>query len=92
MPYDAGGWIDECVCVFAAAPTHAIVVCLTDLVLQELWAGAPDAASSTPMPYAGRMADLLAGDPFLQLHGVDAPGGKQGVKLTVQAIKAVIRF
>jgi len=61
-------------------------------VLQELWGGAPDAASSTPMPYAGHVADLLAGDPFLQLHGVDGSGGKQGVKLMVQAIKAVIRF
>ena len=71
------------------------------LVLQELRAAAPDPASATPMPYAGRLQELLAGDPYLQQCGgegavADAASASSvaagGVKLLVRAIKAQLNF
>lgn len=60
------------------------------------------------MPYAGRLTDLRAGDPSLQLCGggaddvqtctaaagaaVGGESGLQGARLMVHAIKALIKF
>jgi hypothetical protein len=40
---------------------------LLNAVLQALWRVMPDESCSSPMPYAGRLSQLLMGDPYLQL-------------------------
>jgi hypothetical protein len=73
-------------------------LCHPDAVLQTLWAAAPDDSSSSPMPYAGRLQELLAGDPYLQLHTSQALGAATvvvpaaAVMLRVHAIAEVLYF
>jgi hypothetical protein len=68
-----------------------LFVILPDQVLQLLWKAQPDAAASNPMPYMGRMHELLLGDPYLDL--LTGQGGKGvGVKLRVTEIKKLLNF
>lgn len=62
-----------------------------DQVLQLLWKAQPDAAATSPMPYAGRVQELLLGDPYLDLVAGKA-GKVAGVKLAVHEIKKLLNF
>jgi uncharacterized membrane protein YgcG len=53
-----------------------VCVAAAEQVLLLLWRAHPDVAAKSPMPYRGRVAELLEGDPYLVC--VQQQGSRRG--------------
>lgn len=61
-------------------------------MLQALWKIQPDEASQVPMPYEGRVYELLRGDPYFELSADPHSSSRQWVQFRVGRVKELLNY